>query len=331
VIRTGSPNEDLTSLGKKAYNVPGLAQAGIDGIIILDKPKDITSQKAVEKVKKLLNVKRAGHTGTLDPFATGVLPVCLNRATKTIPFLDESFKEYEATLRLGVETDTMDNTGNVISEKGIGGVSREKVLYVFSRFSGKIEQVPPMFSALKKDGVRLYDLARRGKEVKRNPRTVTVEGLELLELNPPFVRFHVRSSRGTYVRVLASDMGKELGCGGHLTELRRIKSGMFSLEDSITLEDVKRGFIKLISLTDALSHIKKVSVSDKVASQIKDGKQIRKSDLPSTDTAHFEAGEKIRVYRNSELICIAEAVVGYRDLDKLDSKEIMFKLIRVFN
>ncbi|HEX3036767.1 MAG TPA: tRNA pseudouridine(55) synthase TruB [Thermodesulfobacteriota bacterium] len=334
MIRTGSPNADLTLLSEKAHNFPHTSSAqgvDIDGIIVLDKPKGITSQKAVEKVKKLLNIKRAGHTGTLDPFATGVLPICLNRATKIIPFLDEGFKEYEAILRLGVETDTMDNTGNVISEKDTGEVNKDDVLRAFSGFAGEIEQIPPMFSAIKKGGVRLYDLARRGKEVERKPRTVMIEKLELLELNLPFVRFHVRCSRGTYVRVLASNIGRELGCGGHLAGLRRIKSGMFNIKDSITLEGVERGHIKLNSLTDALSHIKKVLVAGKAASQIRDGKQIRKSDLQSTGTAQFEVGEKIRVYHNSELICIAEAVVGSRDLNKLDSKGIAFKLIRVFN
>lgn len=334
MIRPGSPNADLTLRSEKTHSFPHPGSGklvDIDGIIILDKPKGITSQKAVEKVKKLLNIKRAGHTGTLDPFATGVLPICLNRATKVIPFLDESFKEYEATLRLGVETDTMDNTGNVISEKDTGEVDRDDVLCAFSRFAGEIEQIPPMFSALKKDGVRLYDLARLGKEVERKPRTVTIERLELLELNPPFVRFHVRCSRGTYVRVLASDIGRELRRGGHLTELRRVKSGMFNIRHSITLEDVRQGYMKLVSLPDVLTNIKKVPVADKAASQIKYGKQIRKSDLTSTDSAQFEVGEKIQVYHNSDLICIAEAVVGSHDLDKLDSNVIVLKLIRVFN
>src|ERR1700758_3015788 len=211
----------------------------MDGIAILDKPKGMTSQGAVEKVKRILNIERAGHTGTLDPFATGVLPVWLGESTKVIPFLDEEFKEYEAVLRLGIETDTMDATGNVIGEKDVSKLSENDVKYVFLKFKGEIAQIPPMFSALKKNGVRLYNLARRGKEIQRFPRTVVIEELKLRELNLPFIRFFVRSSRGTYIRVLGSDIGKELGCGGHLVELRRIKSGIFNIEDAISIEYIK--------------------------------------------------------------------------------------------
>ncbi len=153
----------------------------MNGIAILDKPKWVTSQKVVEEVKRIFNTKRAGHTGTLDPFATGVLPVCLGESTKVIPFLDEGFKEYEAVLRLGIETDTMDETGNILGEKNINKLTEDEIEGVFLKFKGEVAQIPPMFSALKKDGVRLYKRARQGKELQRSSRTVVIEKMKLLK------------------------------------------------------------------------------------------------------------------------------------------------------
>jgi tRNA pseudouridine55 synthase len=303
----------------------------MDGIVILDKPKGMTSQRAVERVKKILKAKCAGHTGTLDPFATGVLPVCLGKSTKVIPFLDEDFKEYEAVLKLGIETDTMDETGSVINEKAVGGLDEYEVRRVFMKFVGEIKQIPPMFSALKKDGVRLYRLARQGREVPRTPRTVLIRELSLLDLNPPFIRFFVRCSRGTYVRVLGSDIGKELGLGGHLLELRRIKSGAFGIEGAVSMEDVEGGHFNLISMNEALSHMREINITEWVAAGIRDGKQIRKSDLNSASVPAFDVGARLRICENRKLVSIAQALVGDYDLDKLDDREVVFRLLRVFN
>lgn len=291
----------------------------------------MTSQRAVEKLKNILRTERAGHTGTLDPFATGVLPVCINGATKAIPYLDESFKEYEATLKLGVETDTMDETGSVVNESAVPEISEKDVLNSFARFMGETTQVPPMFSAIKKNGVRLYKLARKGMEVERTPRPVVIETLELLELNPPYIKFFVRCSRGTYVRVLASDIAGQLGCVGHLTDLKRVRSGIFCLKESQSLEDLKSGNIKLVSLGHALSHIKEVNVPERAAARIKDGKQITKTDLDLPGSiAEFDAGDKIRVSCGSEIICIAEALVSSYNLCKLNDRDVALKLLRVF-
>jgi len=303
----------------------------MDGIFVLDKPGGITSQEAVDRVKKSLKVKRAGHTGTLDPFATGVLPICVGRATKVIPFLEEDFKEYEALLRLGITTDTMDFTGKIISEKGVGKLSEGDVLGVFSKFKGRILQTPPMFSALKKNGVRLYNLARQGKEVERQHRTVEIKELKILDLNLPFIRFFVTCSRGTYIRVLGSDIGDQLGCGGHLVELRRIRSGRFAVEDAISMENVKEGSIDLIPVREALSHIGDISVAKGVAKRIRQGQQIRKSYLDSGSISRFEAGDRLKVYEGSDLVSIAKALVSSRDLDKLDDKTVVIKLLRVFS
>lgn len=305
----------------------------MNGIIVLDKPGGITSREAVSGVKRALKIKirRAGHTGTLDPFATGVLPICIGKATKVIPYLDEDFKEYEAVLRLGVVTDTMDLTGDIICEKEIGDVTRDGILGVFSRLRGKILQTPPMFSALKKNGVRLYHLARQGKETDRPCRTVVIRELSLLEFNPPFTRFFVCCSRGTYIRVLGSEIGNMMGCGGHLVELRRIRSGSFGLQDAVSMESVTGGKFNLIPVNKALSHLKDISLTDGATRQIKQGKQIIKSYLDSANVHQFKAGDKMKIYENGELVSIAEALVSSSDLDKLDGNKVVLRLLRVFN
>jgi tRNA pseudouridine55 synthase len=303
----------------------------MDGVVILDKPKGMTSQRAVERVKKILKAKCAGHTGTLDPFATGVLPICLGESTKVIPFLDEDFKEYEAVLRLGIETDTMDEMGRIIDEKSIGKLNENDVRRAFLKFLGEIRQIPPMFSALKKNGVRLYNIARQGKDVPRSPRTIVIRELNLLDLNLPFIKFFVRCSRGTYVRVLGSDIGKELGFGGHLVELRRIRSGVFSIEEAVSIEDVEKGKFKLVSMNKALSNMREINVTNGVAAGIRDGKQIRKSDLSSISIPTFDVGAKLRICEDQKLVSIVEALVRNYDLDKLDDKEVVLRLLRVFN
>ncbi len=303
----------------------------MNGILVLDKPKGMTSQAAVSRVKRSLKIRRAGHTGTLDPFATGVLPICVGKATKIIPFLDEDFKEYEAVLRLGIATDTMDVTGNVIGERKVGAITEADIQRVLSKFKGRISQVPPMFSALKKDGVKLYQLARQGKEVDRPSRTVMIKELKLEEFNPPYLRFFVCCSKGTYVRVLGSEIGNEIGCGGHLVELRRVRSGSFGSDEMVSMESVLEGRVNLIPLSKALFHIKDIGVTDGVSERIKQGRQIIKSYLNWSNVPQFEAGDKMKVYEKDELVSIGEAVVSSDDLDKLDSNKVVLKLLRVFN
>jgi tRNA pseudouridine55 synthase len=303
----------------------------VNGILVLDKPKGMTSQGAVTRVRRALKTRRAGHTGTLDPFATGVLPICIGKATKIIPFLDEDFKEYEAVLRLGIATDTMDVTGNIIREGEVGAVTEGDILRVLSKFRGRISQVPPMFSAIKKDGVKLYQLARQGKEIDRPSRTVMIKELELQELNPPYVRFFVCCSKGTYVRVLGSEIGNEIGCGGHLVDLRRVRSGCFGPDEMVSMESVLEGRVNLIPLSEALFHIKDIGVTDGVSVHIKQGRQIIKSYLNWSNVPKFEAGDKMKIYEKDKLVSIGEAVVSSGDLDKLDSKTVVLKLLRVFN
>jgi len=303
----------------------------MNGILLIDKPKGMTSHKVVHAVKKILKSQRAGHTGTLDPFATGVLPICLDNATKVIPFLDEEFKEYEATLKLGITTDTMDETGEITNLHEVEKISSEKILNVLFKLRKESKQIPPMFSAVKRKGVRLYELARKGIEVARRPRNITIDKLELLELNTPFIKFFVRCSRGTYVRVLAAEIGKKLGYGGHLTELRRIKSGIFKIDDTVALEDIKSGYFNLIPINKALSHYKHINVSELISKKIKNGEQVRKCSLDLENLPEFDSGEKLIICDDFNLTSISEALVCSSDLDDYDDNKIVLRHHRVFN
>ena len=209
-----------------------------NGILVIDKPAGWTSHDVVAKLRGILHVKRIGHAGTLDPMATGVLPVFVGRATRAVEFAAEREKEYIAGLRLGVVTDTQDCTGTTLETHPVE-VTRDQVEAILDRFRGDLQQIPPMYSAVKKDGRKLYELARRGVEVERQPRPVTIHRLELLDqVSPTDYTLRVLCSKGTYVRTLCHDMGQALGCGGTLFSLRRTRSAGFTLEDAVTLEDV---------------------------------------------------------------------------------------------
>jgi len=207
----------------------------IDGVLLLDKPGGMSSNAALQKARWLFNAAKAGHTGTLDPMATGLLPLCFGEATKFSGELLGAAKRYEATLRLGVTTDTADADGTVLETRDVA-VSPEQVEDVLARFRGEIEQVPPMHSAIKRDGRPLYEYARKGIELERAPRRVTIHALQLSRLEGVYLDIAVDCSKGTYVRTLAQDVGEALGCGAHLAALRRTGIGSLCLEDSITLE-----------------------------------------------------------------------------------------------
>ncbi|MGQ0792687.1 MAG: tRNA pseudouridine(55) synthase TruB [Deltaproteobacteria bacterium] len=302
----------------------------MDGVLILDKPKGITSQRALAVVKRVLKTKKAGYTGTLDPFATGTLPMCLGEATKIIPFMDEEFKSYEAHLLLGVRTDTLDITGKVLSSAEAGGVSEDALLGAFCKFTGDIWQIPPMFSALKVGGERLYAMARRGEEIERKPRPVTIAELRLLEFSPPTVKFSVTCSRGTYVRSLGADIGDELGCGGCLAELRRTRSGAYSLEQAVSIENVENGGARLMSISEALANLRQVTLARGAEAEVRLGKQIIKSYLAADSPAQFLSGERLRVCDGGgALIAVAEATLGSSEA-LAGSEEALLKLLRVF-
>lgn len=212
-----------------------------NGILIIDKPRGWTSMDVCAKLRGMFREKRVGHAGTLDPMATGVLPVFIGRATRAVEFAAGSDKEYIAGLKLGIITNTQDATGEILEERAVE-VTRNQLLAALERFTGDIEQVPPMYSAVKINGKKLYELARKGKEVERRPRPVTIHTLELLEGAPPAgadFALRVVCSKGTYVRTLCHDIGQALGCGGCMASLRRVRAAGFTLEDSVTLDAVQ--------------------------------------------------------------------------------------------
>lgn len=208
----------------------------IDGVVLLDKPVGLSSNAALQKVRRALNAQKAGHTGTLDPLASGLLPLCFGDATKFSADLLHAEKEYKTTIRFGVKTTTGDAEGEVVSERE-PTFDYQTFSEVLENFRGEIEQVPPMYSALKKDGVPLYKLARKGEEIERKPRKVVISTLDVLDFNPPEATLVVRCSKGTYIRVLGEDIGEALGCGAHLKSLRRTAVGDLRISESVTLAD----------------------------------------------------------------------------------------------
>ena len=224
----------------------------MDGIVIVDKPRDWTSQDVTARLRRVFGTRRIGHGGTLDPMATGVLPVFVGQATRAVSFAESGEKEYIAGLRLGLTTNTQDTQGEVLSQTAVV-CRRAAVEAVLPRFTGDIEQIPPMFSAIKIGGQKLYDLARQGKEVERKPRPVTVFSLEVAQqVSETDYILRIRCSKGTYVRTLCHDIGQALGCGGCMFSLRRSMAAGFTLEESVTIEQVQEAGEALLRPTDSL-------------------------------------------------------------------------------
>jgi tRNA pseudouridine55 synthase len=248
------------------------------GVIVVDKPSGMTSARVVGKVKRALGIKKVGHTGTLDPMATGVLPLCIGEGTKIAGYLLAADKSYEGEFLLGVETDTLDREGQVVAEnpEAAAAVQREQVLAAIDKLTGAQMQVPPMFSAIKKDGQRLHKLARQGVEVERESRAITVFRFELLSFAAGRGRFAVHVSKGTYVRSLVLDLGRLLGCGAHLTQLRRTQAGSFDLDMAVTLDELESGGadLRVIDPAEAVAHLLQVRTPSALASAVGDGKRL---------------------------------------------------------
>jgi tRNA pseudouridine55 synthase len=241
---------DRWSMGRKLHSssanfMPDKNRPPVEGLLNIDKPAELTSHDVVARIRRLTRVSRVGHAGTLDPQATGVLLIGLGRGTKLTQFLHECPKTYRAALRLGIRTDSYDAAGKVVEVRPVDELRQDQVEAVLGSYRGAIEQVPPMFSALKRQGQRLYALARQGMDVERQPRQVQIFRLELLDLTAGSLRVEVECSSGTYIRVLADDIGTQLGCGAHLSELVRTAIGPFTLEGALTLpaleEAVRQG------------------------------------------------------------------------------------------
>jgi tRNA pseudouridine55 synthase len=273
------------------------------GILLIDKPAGVTSFEVVRRVRRRLSIRKVGHLGTLDPFATGCLPLCLKEATKLVPYLMPEPKTYRAVLRLGVTTDTQDLTGQVVARSETWPTPAE-VRRVAAGFVGELDQTPPMYSALHYQGQRLYELARRGEVVALAPRKVVVHRLRVDEIDLPEVTLTVRCSQGTYIRTLAHDLGSALGCGGHLTALRRLEVGPFPVEEALPLAALDELTLaelvsRLIPLTRCLPGMKRVTVAPEQASQLRQGRP-----LPWA-AADLLPGEQVQVLAGQDLAAVA--------------------------
>ena len=286
-------------------------------LLVIDKPVGLSSFGVVKRVRALLGKKgeKIGHGGTLDPFASGVLPICMGEGTKVLPFLLDADKTYEAEVRFGVETDTLDVTGKVVAEHPVGDLNQARVESGLAQFRGAIEQVPPMYSALKRDGKPLYQYARAGLTVERAPRRVTIHALELLGFDSPDrARLRVRCSKGTYIRSLAADLGTALGVGAHLVGLRRTASGPFTIEQAISLDDLGQRMgaghgLPFLPLLQALVHLPVVEVDEPMARALGFGQHI--------DWNLFSGGREllgpVAAVRDSSGVSVLVAMVAKRD------------------
>lgn len=264
----------------------------VSGILLLDKPQGITSNEALQRVKRLFKAAKAGHTGSLDPLATGLLPVCLGGATKFSTYLLDADKRYRVRVQLGVTTTTADAEGEVVGTSSVDGVGQRDLRQALEGFLGSIEQLPPMYSAVKHQGERLYKLARQGIEVERTPRVVNIFSIALLGFQSPEFEMDVHCSKGTYVRTLAEDLGKGLGCGGHVTGLRRIGVGPYVESETrfVTLEEVEQLAEEsgldaldalLLPLESALGHWPPVHLSEDAAFYLRQGQAVLVPQAPT--------------------------------------------------
>jgi tRNA pseudouridine55 synthase len=307
------------------------------GVVIVDKPAGITSHDAVDRVRKLLGERKAGHTGTLDPMATGVLAVCVGEATKIASFLTGDDKVYEATMRLGVRTDTLDMTGQVLTEQEPRATDAD-VKAVLAAFTGTITQVPPQYSAVKVRGKALYKWARKGIRVEPPPREVQIREILLQGIELPRVRFTVTCSKGTYVRTLCADMGDRLGCGAALEQLRRTRSGIFRLQDAVRLDGESDDGIRakleqgLIPMNRALPGLRDIVIPPLLEQKLAKGHQpdveglaaLQIPSLATADVVKFISGE-------GRLVALARMLVSAGEIPSLPPGAQAACILRVFN
>ncbi len=252
----------------------------IHGILLLDKPAGISSNKALQEVRFHLNARKGGHTGSLDPLATGLLPLCFGEATKVSAMMLDDDKSYEVEIQLGIMTDTGDLEGQIVQEKPVPCISQTMLEQCFDHYSGDIEQVPPMYSALKHQGKKLYELAREGVEVDRKARRIRIDKIQLLNQSAECLQLRVDCSKGTYIRSLAEDIGQYLGTCATVKALRRIRAGMFDVRQAMTLETIKSQSVEklvenLIAVDKPLEYLPAILVSEEQAARIRQGQQLR--------------------------------------------------------
>ena len=273
----------------------------VDGILLLDKPAGLTSNAALQKVKRLYRARKAGHTGSLDPLASGLLPICLGEATKVSGFLLDADKHYWVSCRLGVRTSTADAEGEVLETRSVTDVTEARLREVMESFKGEIEQVPPMYSAVKHQGQRLYALARQGVEVEREPRRITIHAIELRDFRLPLVEIEVHCSKGTYIRTLVEDMGAALGCGAHVADLRRYGVGPYNASGMVTFEVLEDCLARegeagldrlLLPMESGLSQWPDVRLSVNAAFYLRQGQPVLVPHAPTAGLVRLYEGQR---------------------------------------
>ena len=277
----------------------------MNGVIIIDKPQGKTSHDIVGIMRKKFGTRRVGHTGTLDPMATGVLPICIGNATRASDMLTESDKKYRAQLLLGKRTDTLDIEGDVLEERAVN-VTEQEIRDVIDTFIGEIDQIPPMYSAIKKNGKKLYELARQGIEIEREPRRINIYSIDIIDINIPYITVDVHCSKGTYIRSLCDDIGTRLGTGAVMTELRRTYTAGFSIDDAYTIEqlDVIEDLSKALNPTDSLfADLPQIHLNEKQERSIVNGVRMT--------WRQGEEGESYRVYgADKRFLCVSRLCDG---------------------
>jgi tRNA pseudouridine55 synthase len=309
----------------------------MDGVIIIDKPAGKTSHDVVSEVKKILGVKKAGHTGTLDPMVTGVLPVCLNEATKLAGFLTGEDKEYLATMLLGVKTDTLDIEGKITSQSD-NLVTEEEIRAAMAQMVGTIKQVPPAYSAVKYCGKPLYKWARKGVLLDMEPREVKIHSIVIEDISFPHVTFRVVCSKGTYIRTLCSDVGDLLGLGACLYSLRRLRNGFFSEEMAVSLNNYddndKKNILleKLLPMAQLLPLLTTIELEDHSAAKLLNGWQPSVEMMKEHDLPFLKAGDMVKFISGSGyLLAVAEMVAPVNKFSEFDGKRQAAKIVRIFN
>ncbi|MCK4428067.1 MAG: tRNA pseudouridine(55) synthase TruB [candidate division Zixibacteria bacterium] len=307
----------------------------LSGLLVVNKKTKMTSHDVVEKLRRILNFKKIGHAGTLDPNASGILLACLGKATKIAKFLTEYDKEYEAVIKLGVTTDTYDQEGKIIQIENDLKISEVEVRRAVESFKGEIWQTPPLYSAIKQKGKKLYQYARAGKQVERKKRKVIIKDVRVLEIKLPYVKLKVSCSKGTYIRSLANDIGERLGCGAHLFSLCRTRIGPFELKDALDLEAMEeiRNEDKignfLISVEKVLAHIPSVVVKDGFAKRIREGPNLFPSSVSSAEK-EFNKDQMICIKNNQkEIIAIGKALRSSDEFLDERCKDKLFEYSRV--
>ncbi len=290
----------------------------IHGILLLNKPLGISSNRALQQVKRLFNANKAGHTGSLDPLATGLLPLCFGEATKVCALLLDEDKRYQVIVKLGVITDTGDSEGKIVKETPVAKFSVDEIERCLQNFRGEIEQIPPMYSALKHKGRKLYELAREGKTIERKARKISIFELELLHLTAETLTLDVCCSKGTYIRSLAEDIGLYLGCGGSVAELRRTQVGQFDIDNAVTIEQLQAMDFNqlqqcLLEVDRPLHGMPMIELSSQQASLIRHGQQIK------IDNSKSQAVQGlVRMYSKQVFLGLGEMLLN----DKLVPKKI---------